>query len=110
MFWQFSTPPAILIKCSNILPFFCFVYRYDDSSTSNRSAPVGLPGQNCFTPVREGNFGHHALTSSFRKYKFLQVKQWFCNNFEWTVSFGIISPFEWEIIIFVACLQHLQSA
>ena len=44
------------------------------------------------------DFGHPAVTSSFTKYKFLQVKD----------SFNIVPAFEMVLIIFVACLQHLQ--
>ena len=55
------------------------------------------------------NFGHSAQTSSFTKYNIFAGEKTL-NNSEWTASLEIVSAFEWCSIIFVACLQHLQSA
>ena len=54
------------------------------------------------------NFGHPAQTSSLTKYKFFKLKI-IGNNYELTVRFEIVSVFEWRVIIFVACLQHLHK-
>ena len=50
--------------------------------------------------------------SRFMVIDILQVRNSFATiNCEWTVSFEIVSTFEWRFNIFVACcLQHLQSA
>ena len=54
------------------------------------------------------NLGHPVPTSLFTKYNFLQAKnRW--NNCEWTVSFEIVSAFEWLFMFFVTCLQHLYK-
>ena len=53
-------------------------------------------------------FGHPALTSSYKKYKFLQVKNSFATIVNGLSGFRFVSAFEWQFIIFVACLQHLQ--
>ena len=36
-------------------------------------------------------------------------EKYFCINYEWIISFGIVSTFEWLFSFFVACLQQLQA-
>ena len=59
--------------------------------------------------VRSTKKAGSALTSSFTKYKFFASEKYFCHNYEWTVSFEIVSAFEWWLMIFVACLHHLYT-
>ena len=56
------------------------------------------------------NFGHPALTSSFTKYEFLQVKNSFATILNELSVFKLLQLSNGDFIIFVACLQHLQRA
>ena len=56
------------------------------------------------------NFGHPALTSSFTKYEFLQVKNSFATILNKLSVFKLFQLSNGDFINFVACLQHLQSA
>ena len=48
------------------------------------------------------NFRHYALTPSFTKYKFLQVKNSFATLVNEFFSFEIVSAFELRFIVFAA--------
>ena len=56
------------------------------------------------------NFGHPALTPSFTKYNFLQVKTSYATIVNELSVLKLFQLSNSDLLLFVACLQHLQNA